>query len=655
MLADILCGSNASPLKKALLDKGLAKDAAMYSIKSREQTIVIEIRDADEARLNEIDDLVEETIRSLADGGIDRKMINSTLNSIEFRLRERDFGTLPTGIAYAMSMYGVWMYGGKPEWALLHNDTIKAVRNKANGRYFEDALLKMTVDNPHRAKVIMLPDKTLGERNAREESERLAKLLASMSDDELSKIKSEEKALRKWQQAEPSEEDLSSLPSLTISDIPTKVSRPTADVSEINQVKILKCPVKTNGIVYISLFLDACNLANDDLLALSMLSSALLNFPTEKQDALSLQNDIKANLGGLFSSFTIGTKDGISRPYLKIGASALLSKTDDLLRLIREVILTSKIENQTEIKNIALQAKAHIEDMMLSSGEAIALSRLEAGINEAGAISEHLSGYEAYKHICEICKDDEKLAALTKDIALLLKKLAHRERLTVALTGDADDSFIRALTEIFPLGGEAPEKAITPLCADKSEFILTPSKVAYAVSGGKAEVAGANLGLMRVVRSILSYEYLWNCVRVQGGAYGTGFIPRKDGSISFYSYRDPSPARSLVAYKNSSAYLREMAESGADITKFIIGSIGEYDSIITPRVASVISSNDYLNGWSGDDEARIRGEMLGLTAKDLAVAADIIDLVLKEQGEVIVGGAEHLSSIDHKPTKIIKI
>ena len=501
----------------------------------------------------------------------------------------------------------------------------------------------------------MLPDRTLGEKNATRERERLSSILNSMSDEELELIKLEEKALRQWQMREPTEEEINSLPTLSIEDIPANVSRPSANVDLINGVKILRCPVKTNGIVYISLFFDASDLAKEELLNLSMLSSCLLNFPTENQDALSVQNDIKANLGSLFTSFTLGTRDGITTPYLKLGASALLSKTDDLIRLIREVMLTSKIDNEGEIKNIILQAKSHIEDMMISAGEAIALSRVEAGINESGAISEYLSGYEAYKTLSALARDDEAISAITKSISALLKKLCDRQRLTIAVTGDIDVDTIREITEIFPIDECRPEKQITPLCAAESEFVLTPSRVGYAVTGGKDGAVSRHLGLMRVVRSILSYEYLWNTVRVQGGAYGTGFIPRKDGTLSFYSYRDPSPNKSLIAYKNSSDYLRKMADDGEDITKFIIGAIGEYDSIITSRVASVISANDYLNDWSTDDEHKVRSEMLKLTSDDLYTAADIIDSVLSHSNICVVGGAEHLESLDEKPIKILKI
>lgn len=655
VLSDILCGSNASPLKKALLEKGLCKDASMYSVRSREHTLVIEVRDADEERLDEIDTLIEEVLINLVSDGIEKGKIISTLNSIEFRLRERDYGALPTGIVFAMNIYGSWMYCDTPENTLLLNSAIAEVRDRIAGDYLEKTIENAILNNPHRARIIMLADKSLGERNAKEEAERLSSILEKMSKDDIERIKSEEKELRLWQQTEPTAEQLSCLPMLTLADIPEKSVRPFATESEYNSVKIISCPVKTNGIVYISLLFDASDLAGEELIKLSTLSAALLNFPTESYDALSLQNEIKANLGSLFASFVIGNRNGACRPYLKIGAKALESKTEDITRLVGELLLKSRIDDPAEMSKILLQAKSNLEDMIISSGESVALARAQASMSESGAISEYLSGYEAYRILNLLTKSEEKIAALTTEVSKLLEQLITKKRLTLSVAGQINESFIRDIISLFPDGDCAPEKKITHTCASKSEYFLLPSKVAYAVMSGKSDRIKENLGAMRVARSILSYEYLWNTVRVQSGAYGTGFIPKKEGEISFYSYRDPAPVRSLGFYKSSSDYLRSLARENTDITKFIIGSIGEYDTLITPRTATTITTSDYLNGWHEEDEIRVRTDMLNMTAEDLLAVADIIDEALDDKRVIIVGGQEQLDSLEEKPENIITI
>lgn len=653
VLCDILCGSNASPLKRALLESGLAKDAAMYTLKSREHTLVIEIRDADETRLDEIDKTIKEVISSLV-RGIDKEKLNATLNSIEFRIRERDFGTLPSGIAFAMSIFGNWMYGANPE-SSLSTDELAHVRKMVDDGGFEKKLADITLNNPRHAKVIMLPDKTLSATIAAKEREHLDKVLKSMTEEELSAIINGQNRLREWQQSEESEEAILSLPTLSLSDIPTKVNRPSVKEEIINQAKILRCPIKTNEIVYLTLHLNASDLSKEELVRLTTLSSVLINSPTESRDALSLQNDIKANLGTFFTSFAIGERDGVPTPYFKLSASALYSKSDELLRLIREVLLTSKIDNEMVISNLLFQIKSQMEDAIISSGETFGLARVEASTSEIGAIAEYVSGYEAYKIIKSTLESKEKLDELTKSVAELLKRLVDRKRLVVSITGSVPDGFIDKLTDIFPICDGEMLPATTPPCADKSEFAIVPSKVGYAVVGGRNNKVGENLGFMRVARSILSYEYLWNTIRVKNGAYGAGFVGRRDGSLSFYSYRDPSPAKSVEYFKASSDYLRALAKENVDITKFIIGAMGEYDPIITPKTAHTLSTRDYLAGYTAEEEIKARQNMLNMTCDDLITVADILDCVLSDASLAVVGGEEHLEGFEPKPNRIIKI
>ena len=655
VLSDILCGSNASPLKKAIIDRGLAKNVYMYVGKSRELTLVIEIRDADETRLDEIDEVISEVISQQAKDGISKKNIISSLNSIEFRIREKDYGSLPTGIVLAMSLYGAWVYDNNPEQALLLDSAFESIKKKVSSDHFEKALIRMTLENEHRAKIIMLPDKSLTERMAKEEKEKLDNILSSMTDEEKERIIKEEEQLHLWQAAEPTEEALASLPELSLRDIPERSDRPFAEINEIDGIRILRSPVKTNGIIYTNLLFDASDLQDEDFATLGILISALKNFPTERQDALSLQNDIKENLGGLSTSFAISGITRGSRPYLKIGAKALKSKSNDIIRLIGELLLSTKIEDEAELAKIVRQVVANQEDLILSSGESLALIRLEATRYEEGSISEYMAGYEAYRILKEKQNSPEAISELAAALRELLTRLIDKRRLMISIAGDTDREFIEKLISIFPDSGIAPEKKPTSPCASPSEFFLLPSKVAYAVLGGESKNTEENLGYMRVARSILSYEYLWNTVRVQGGAYGTGFVPRREGLIAFYSYRDPSPARSINAYKDSAGYLRSLADADADITKFIIGSIGEYDTLITPRTASSLILSDYLRGWTPEDEEKTRSQMLNMTAKDLRIVANIIDEALSDGSQIIVGGAEHLATLETEPEKIIKI
>ena len=649
ILADLLCGSNASPLKKALLEKGLCKDAAIYTNKSLEQTVTLELIDTNEECLDEAISTISDVVENLCKNGIDKKQIESIINVLEFKLRERDFGTLPSGISYALSMIGMWSYGGIPENALLVNDVMCRLRENINTDYFEEELKKIFLENSHKACVVMIPDKNLGRENARLEKEKLAKIRASLSGDEINEIIKAKKELVKWQEGE---DDVTVLPQLSIADIPTKSNDIKTTVSYQSNVKILENDIKTNGIVYISLYFDTSDLVGSEITELALLSGVLLNLPTKNYSALELQGQIKASLGSFLPSVYSAKNNGKISSYLKVGASLLSSKKDEFVHIIDEVLLKTKFDDVKELKSILEQSKTQIEEGIIASGEALAISRVEASAGGTGNISEFVCGYEAYKVMSKLLNGD--ISELLERIKSLAGRIFTQNRLTVSVAGDEGIEIANQLSNLFPEGEELSHQApIT--CAEKSEFFVTPSKVSYAVLGGISSLAKSNLGLLRVVRSILSYEYLWNTIRVKNGAYGAGFITKKDGFVGFYSYRDPSPALSVECYKKASDYLRHIADTKQDLTKFIIGAIGEYDIILTPRSASLVATQNYLNGWSGEDEAECRHAMLNMSHSDLYLAADIIDEAIQNSSMTIVGSGDHLNAMPTKPQTIITI
>ena len=654
ILADLLCGSNASPLKKALIDRGLCKDAVIYTNKALEMSLVIEICDTNPECLEEIQRVIGDVIHELCTTGIDKKRLESIVNNLEFKMRERDFGTLPPGIAYALSMMGVWNYDSEPERAILAEELLGEIRNEIATDYFERSLLEMTVNNKHTATVVMVPDKELGRESARAERERLDKIRASLTDDEISKIKEAESALKSWQGEEESEEQINSLPKLAIEDIPEKTNEIKTTVCHKLGAKIIENDIKTNGIVYISLYFDASDLTGDELTTLSLLSCVMTNVPTENMSALDVQSRIKANLGSLIISVTPLSKAGTVTPYLKLSASALSTKSNELISIIREILLTSRVNDEAEIESIISQAKTQIEEGIISSGESLAISRVEASAGSTGAVSEFTSGYEAYKIFSAILAEDGGIRRIGQSILALMPKIIARARLTVSVSGDYAPELPEKIAEIFPLG-EAAIPAEPVDFAKTRELFAVPSKVAYAAMGARSDLVRENLGIMRVVRSILSYEYLWNNVRVKNGAYGAGFIPRRDGFVSFYSYRDPAPKSSLEIYKGSGDYLREMAHSGCDLTKFIIGAVGEYDILLTPRTSAMLATQNCICGWTHEDEMRVREDMLSMTHADLIKAADIIDNLLAENRFTVVGGDAHTKSLGQLVEKVYKI
>ena len=653
ILCDYLCGSNSAPLKRALLDSGLCHDVGMYTSKSYEQTVVIELRDMKSENIEPARQLVDEVLGRIISEGLDKKRLSGILNSVEFSAKERDYGTLPKGISFALSALSVWHYGGAPEKALLHGEVIKAVRELIDTDYLERALGEMTLNCPHRASVAMIPDTGLSEERAELERKELHKILESLSADELAALKEADRKLKAWQTTEESDDAIATLPTLEISDIDEAYSVANKHADELSGARVLTIDIETDGIIYAGLMLDGSDLSKKELTHLGLLARMLGELPTKKSTPLELQSRIRSELGSLsFTGLTV-EKHGIPTPYLRANASVLEQNKDSLTDIFTEILLETDFSSIEAIAEICEQERSAFEEELIGGGHTAAIARVEAMVSAGGAVTEYMHGYEAYTELCRIVKNEE-YADLASSLSGILKKLAVKERLTLTVSGERDHSFAESTVSRFPSGSIAGICAIAPL-GIKREFIKIPTKVAYAVTGAIVPEAKEFVGTMRVARSILSYEHLWQTIRVVGGAYGAGFVVRKNGLGIFYSYRDPSPKTSLTHYSESADYLRTLADTGTDVTKFVIGAYGEYDVISTPKTMTAIAIADYLTEWTEEKEKKLRHGILTTDADSLRRVADVISGIADSGAVCVVGGAEHLESFDNEFDRILSL
>ena len=657
ILIDALLGSNDAPLKKAILKSGLAEDFDAFTNRTVQQSIQMEARGVKEENLEALENLIIDSIKKIAEDGIDKNAISSALNAIEFKLREKDYGSFPKGVAFALSVFGATNYGRSPEAALSYEADVKEIRDAIDTDYFEKTLLAMTVDNPHRSKVILLPDKEMGKKISAEEKERLAKIKASMTPDELATIKAEAEALKAWQASADTEENLAKLPTLGIEDVYVSESTTPTEIHKIAGAEVINHPIDTSGIGYYKLLFKASDLDCDEIFALNILSLLFGNVKTKNHTPLEVQNLIKANLGGLSFGLTMAGKGDDVSTYLVVSGSSLDSKREDFRSILTEVLLTSDLGDKEALKNLLMQSKLMAEDMFSQSGNAVAIGRVNASLYTDGVMKEYISGYEAYKLLCSLIDNyDSQIDGFIEKITNLHKRVTTRERLTISVTGVLDEGFIESLVNDLPTDGITPSRASIKPLGFKSEAIIVPSRVSYAVIGADAgEETKDLIGALKVSRSILSYEYLWNQIRVLGGAYGTGFVARRDGFIACHSYRDPSPINSIAKYKECGDFLSGICSSDIDLTKFIIGAIGEYDGLTTPRLAGSKATADYLSGWTPEDDAKVLADMKSTDKETLARVADLLTKTFDNAVTCVVGSREHIEANSHAFDNIIEI
>ena len=648
VLIDAIASSNESPLKKRLIDSGLCEDVQLTSLDSVKQNAVgLDFYNVKDGKCDELYSLFVDTVRAISKNGIDKSLLEASLNSIEFKTRERDFGTLPSGIVFALSILETSLYGGDPKANLLYENTFKTVREWISTDYFEKLLLSLFIENEHRAILIMTPSQTLGEENAAAERETLEKIKASLSDAEIEAIKSEDASLKAWQQKPDGEEELKTLPSLTISDLDPTVKKIPEKITKQDGTTVILHDIATGKITYSELIFDATDLNEKEIFDLRLLVSLFGNVRTKNYKAIDFQNEIKRELGSFDLSVSPVTNNGSAKIYVTLSASVLDSNKNELIRLIPEALYTSDYTDKEILRNILRQMKLESEESFVTAGHAAGITRSAAYTSLESAVTEYYSGYEAHLSIKTLDKNfDEEFDAVKDRITALAKRIFTKERLTVALTGEPDEKFISEVISVINSGEklESSECKIKPLGV-RREGILIPAQASYAeMTANLSAISEKFTGSLNVASTLTSFAYLWNAVRVQGGAYGVGMLARNNGTVGFYSYRDPSPLRTIGCYREAAGFLRAFAESGTDITNFIIGAVRDSSPLMTPKLMGSVQTMRYLRGISYEDECRRRKEILGTDKSALMKIADLLDKVTEVNAICIVADKEKLDS-----------
>ena len=650
ILADVLCGSNEAPLKKAVLSAGLAEDVALQSDDGTLQPLaVLQIRNLRAENEQAVRDIVQNTLQKLAKDGIDREQLTASLNSLEFKARARDFGSYPPGLVFAMSAMESWLYGGDPAQNLCCDEVFASLRNKLDSRYFEELLTSLFLENPHCAVVRLVPDPALGEEKHRQECTRLAAVSADWTQAQREELMRQEAALLAAQEMPDTPEQLATLPRLTPADVEPQPETLPLEVVHIGGCEVLLHGTETDGIAYAELYFSAAGLSEEELSLASFLCDVLGSAATARHSRLSLQNAIRTHLGDLSVSMTALTRRGSAHdavPYVTVGVSLLESKKAEAISLIGEILGTSQLDDAELLRQLLRQRKLDDEEALTAGGHRFAITRASAACSAEGVLTEYIDGFENCLWIRRTEEQfDEKKEDLFAALSALCKRLFTRERLTLSVTGARDEAFCRALTATVPMSGQAvPPTAIAPL-PPMREGILIPSEVAYAVEAAHLDTLGGRYsGTLRVAAKLLSLDYLWNTVRVKGGAYGTGFIARPNGMVAMYSYRDPHPDRSLAAYTHAAEYLESFCAGADDLTPYIIGAVADTDPLLSPHMRGLSAAMMHLTGKTQEDRCRLRREILSVTREELRGLCALLRRMAEVSAVCVVGGKNGLDS-----------
>jgi len=654
ILGYILLSTQASPLRKALIDSGLGEDVTGgFEDELRQSMFSAGMKGIDSKNANAVEAMVLDTLGNLADDGIEAEMIEAAMNTIEFRMREMNTGRFPRGLALWLGSLSTWLHGGDPLAPLRYEAPLKAIKDKlASGeKLFENLIGHDLLNNPHRVKVILQPDATLREREDQQERARLDEVFKSLNADELNRIVDNTHLLRQMQETPDTPEAMASVPSLQLSDLDKTNKAIPIEITVNGQAKIVYHELFTNGIAYMDIGFNMRALPSTALPYLGLFRRLTFSIGTERDDYVKLSQRIGRKTGGIYattlnamSSAPAGESAGNVSWYFLRG-KATMTQVDDLLDIALDVLLNIKLDNKDRVKQIMLEEKARAEAGLVPGGHGVVNTRLKSRFDPADFADEQMSGISYLFFLRETIEQIETdWPTVLQRLEFVRGYLINRNHLVANVTLDRDnwqklqpklEAFIGAL----PAAG-AGVLDWTPPGTQPNEGLTIPAQVNYVGKGANLYALGYKLhGSINVISNLLRTTYLWDRVRVQGGAYG-GFctFDSRSGVWTYLSYRDPNLIKTLNNYDGVSTFLRNQAPSQAEVERSIIGVIGSLDAYELPDAKGFTSLTRYLLGISEDYRQHIRDEVLSTTTADFVKFADVLDTV-RDNGQIVVLGS----------------
>lgn len=646
-----LVSAPGAPLKKALIDAGIGKDiSGGFDSGCLQPVFSVIAKNANESDKERFLTVIRETLEEQVQNGLNKEALLAGINSSEFRFREADFGQFPKGLLYGIQCLDSWLFDDmEPFMHLQCLDTFRFLKEQVTTGYFENLIRKYLLDNTHGAVVTVVPQKGLLAKQEKELNDKLAAYKKSLSKDELAALIEDTKHLKQYQEEPSPKEDLEKIPMLKRSDMRKDVLPLSNIVKEIAGVKTIWHDVETNGIDYLTLMYDAVDVSAEDIPYLGLLKAVLGYVDTKSYAYADLANAVNIYSGGI--SFGLGiypdTKDA-SHMQVRFEAriKTLESSLKETLMIVNEILFTSKLSDGKRLYEIIAQSRSRLQQSLSSAGHSVSSMRALAGFSRYAYYLDATNGITYYELVKDLEEHfDEKKEELTARLKKLIGKLFGSKRLLISFTGD-ENAYENAAEKIGELlqthpAGDVAGKAAEIVPVKKNEAFTDASQIQYVAKAGNFAAHGFHYtGALRILKLILSYDYLWINIRVKGGAYGcmSGFF--RSGETYFVSYRDPNLTKTLEIYDGIPEYLRSFDADERDMTKYIVGTFSSMDTPLYPEGKGQRSMNAYLQNISIETLQAERDEVRSAQASDIRALADLIESVLSEPSVCVIGNED---------------
>ncbi|MFH0908982.1 MAG: insulinase family protein [bacterium] len=660
LLDHILIGTPAAPLRKALIDSGLGEDLAGIGLEGqlRQMYFSTGLKGIDPKDAPAVEQLIFDTLRGLVKNGIDPRTIEATINTIEFRLRENNTGNFPRGLSLMVRALTTWLYEGDPLDPIRFEKPLADIKARAGARYFESLIQRYLLDNPHRTSLTLKPDPDLGKKEEERERARLAEDKSRISNQQINELIANTEELKRLQALPDTPEDLAKIPSLKRGDLDKFNRTIPIDVTNVTGAKVIYHDLFTQGIVYLDVGFDLHTLPQRLLPYVGVFGTALLETGTAKEDFVSLGQRIGSRTGGIephtYSSMICDTREGTAWLFLR--GKAMARGARDLLDILADVVSGARLDNQERIKQIVLEEKASVEAELTPSGHRVVAARLRSRLNEADWAAEQMGGVEYLFFVRKLAEElNHGWTRIHTDLEELRQILLNRSSMIINVTTDAAtwqavEPMLRDFIDHLPQR-ESPRETWPASVAHATEGLSIPTKVNFVGQGADLYSLGYTFhGSALVVSRYLRSAWLWERVRVQGGAYG-GFcsLDPRSGAFVYLSYRDPNVATTLNVYNQTAAYLSTSKLSDEEVTKAIIGAIGDLDAYQLPDAKGFTSMTRLLAGDTDDKRQKLRDEVLATTGSHFNEFANALDLVRIHPTVVVLGSEEAITAAGIAP------
>ena len=648
-----LCSAPGAPLKQALTDQKVGKEVySMLETSMMQPMFSIVAKDASLEKQPLFMETIERVLNEIVKNGFDKKALKAAINYYEFKYREADFGSYPKGLMYGLKTFDSWLYDEKAPFMYLQaNEVYEFLKEKAEENYFEELVQKYLLDNTHKAVVILKPKKGLAEEKDAALKASLQEKKAAMSREKIAEIVAQTKALEEYQEAEDSKEDMAKIPLLSREDIGKQARKLINKECKVKGIPALVHDVFTNGIAYLRMIFEIQDMPEELLPYLGVYKGCLGLLNTANYQYGDLYNEINLVTGGMSvvnNNYANIHDVNKYRLTMEVKAKVLYENVEKAVALMQEILMTSDFTDTKRLQEIIAEGRSRTQSQMMSAGHSVAVGRVASYGSVSGEIGELISGVPFYRLLCELDDHfDVKKDDLIEKLQEIAKFICRKENLMVDYVGTEEGmEKLENCVESFAEGlysCSVKKESFVPVISVKNEGFMTSGQVQYVCRGGNFKKKGLDYtGSLRALKVMMGYEYLWNNVRVKGGAYGCMCGFGKSGECYFVSYRDPNLGKTVEIFEKAAENIRMFEADERTMTQYIIGAISDLDIPMNPAALGLFSLSAYMTGVTQEMLQKERDELLVTTEEDIRGLAEYIDAFVSENHLCVVGNTEKI-------------